>query len=74
MKKYTCNVMIYSELGRLPLHIIRKFKILRYWVKVSSIDNYILTQCYQEMLNNIDTNNWLSGVRYILCEFCLLNL
>ena len=33
--------------------------------KILSTDNCILQQCYQEMLINIDTNNWLSGVRYI---------
>ena len=74
VKKSTCNVMIYSELGRLPLHVIRKFKILKYWVKIVSSDNCILQQCYQEMLINIDTNNWLSGVRDILCELGLLNI
>ena len=74
VKKSTCNVMIYSELGRLPLHVIRKFKILKYWVKILSTDNCILQQCYQEMLINIDTNNWLSGVRDILCELGLLNI
>ena len=66
--------MIYSELGRLPLPVIRKFKILKYWVKILSTDNCILQQCYQEMLINIDKNNWLSGVRDILCELGLLNI
>ena len=28
VKKSVCNVMILTELGRLPLHVIRKFKIL----------------------------------------------
>ena len=41
VKKSTCNVMIYAELGRLPLHVIRKIKILRYWVKF-----YLLTIVY----------------------------
>ena len=62
---------------KVQLHFIRKFKILKYlifiinifhihnWVKNLSTDNCILQQCYQEMLINIDTNNWLSGVRYI---------
>ena len=52
VKKSTCNVMIYSELGRLPLHVIRKFKVLKYLVKILSTDNCILQQCYQEMLIN----------------------
>ena len=29
VEKSICNVMIYSELGRLPLHVIRQFKILK---------------------------------------------
>ena len=41
VKKSNCNVMIYAELGRLPLHVIRKFKIVKYWVKF-----YLLTIVY----------------------------
>ena len=67
-------IYTYAELGQLPLHVIRKFKILKYWVKISSTDNCILQQCYQEILVNIDTNNWLSGVKDILCELGLLNI
>ena len=66
--------MIYSELGRLPLHVIIQFKKLKYWVKILFTDNCILQQYYQEMFINSDTNNWLSGVRDILCELGLLNI
>ena len=56
---------------------MRKFKISKYWVKILSTDNcycILLKQCYQEMLINIDTNNWLSGVRDILSELGLSNI
>ena len=30
VKKSSCNVMIYAELGRLPLQGVRKYKIIQY--------------------------------------------
>ena len=40
-----CNVMIYAELGRLPLQAVRKYRIIIYWAKLFSTDNIILKQC-----------------------------
>jgi len=34
MKQSTPNDMIYYELGRHPLICIRKFRILKYWLKI----------------------------------------
>ena len=51
VKKSSCNVMIYAELGRLPLQAGRKYKIIKYWAKLLSTDNIILKNCYLEMLN-----------------------
>jgi len=32
VKKCTPSYMVYNELGRLPLQIVRKIKIVRYWL------------------------------------------
>ena len=37
VKKSSCNVMIYAELGRLPIQAIRKY-ITKYWAKLLSTD------------------------------------
>ena len=77
VKKSTCNVMIYAELGRLPLHaisMIRKFRLIKYWGKLLSTENCILKECYIQLLNSINTNNWLSGIRDILNNLDLMNV
>ena len=38
VKKSSCNVMIYAELGRLPLQAVRKYKIIKYWAKLLLTD------------------------------------
>ena len=59
--------MVYTELGRLPLHIIRKLRILKYCVKLLSTDNCILKGIYDEMLTHPQHNSWASMVKNMLC-------
>ena len=46
IKKSSCNVMIYAQLGRLPLQAVRKYKIIKYLAKLLSTDNIILNRIY----------------------------
>ena len=62
VKRSTCNNLVYFELGRLPLCVNRKLKIIRYWAKLKSTNNCILKSCYDDMLVNSDT--WLMNVKY----------
>ena len=73
VKKSSCNVMIYAELGRLPLQAVRKYKIIKYWAKLLATDNIILKNCYLEMLNT-ESKNWVKGVRDILFELGFINV
>ena len=61
VKKSTANFMVYQELGRLPLGIIRKFRIFKYWLKLKNSDNCILQACYQEMLEG--GSEWINSIR-----------
>ena len=65
VKKSSCNVMIYTELGRLPLQAVRKYKIIKYWAKLLSTDNIQL---------NTESKNWVNGVRDILFELGFINV
>ena len=64
VKKSTCNIMVYCELGRLPLNATRT---INYWSKLLSTDNCILKQCYKQLLQDISIcKNCLCDVRDIL--------
>ena len=47
--------MVYVELGRFPLYITRKLRILKYWLKVRRSINSILQTCYDYMIENNDS-------------------
>ena len=71
VRKNTSSLMIYNELGRLPLFIQRKVRIIKFWLKLLESENCILKSIYQDMLERIETNsctryNWLLNVKYLL--------
>ena len=71
VKKATPNVMVYTELGRLPLQISRKIKIIKYWLKLLETDNCILQSIYSYMLEKCKSTTcnrsiWLVKVKHIL--------
>jgi len=41
--------MIYSEPGRVPMSIIRKIRIVTYWVKILKTNNCIVKTLYDVM-------------------------
>jgi hypothetical protein len=58
-------MMVYNELGRIPLHVQRKYRILKYWLNLKKTNNCILKSIYQEMLdvyNSKSFNCWLTYV------------
>ena len=52
VKRCTANVMIYYELGRVPLCCERIFRMLKCWFKILASDNCILKSCYSELVLN----------------------
>jgi hypothetical protein len=64
VKKSTCNDLLYCELGRLPLAVIRKLKIIKYWMKLRQTDNCILKECLKQML--LDNDDWIVNIKNVL--------
>lgn len=50
-RRNVCNYMIYSELGRRPLSLQRKLKIMNYWCKLLKTENCILKSSYDYLRN-----------------------
>ena len=77
VKKSTPNMMIYSELGRMPLIFKRKMKLIKYWLKLVNTENCILKELYKDNFERILYNrqnsvkSWLYGVRNLLCSIGL---
>ena len=61
VKKNVSNKLVYFELGRLPCHIFRKIRAMKYWLKLRNTDNCILKTCYEEMVNEND--KWIENIR-----------
>ena len=51
-KRSTTNMMVYSELGRLPLYISRNILIVKYWIKLLNTDNCILESVMPPYMTN----------------------
>ena len=66
VKRSATNVVILSELGRTPLCIDRKIRILKYWLKLLKTKNCILKSLYEDMLQCQNCCNWLCQVKSIL--------
>jgi hypothetical protein len=70
--------MLYSELGRLPLIVSRKLRIIKYWLRLLETDNCILQALYAEMyeMSNTATNPrmWLYEVKNLLCSLGFADL
>jgi hypothetical protein len=66
IKKSTPSLIgfFFSELGRMPLNIVRKERILKYWIKLLETDNCILKSLCNYILDDIDVHyNWLTNVQ-----------
>ena len=63
VKRTTCNIMIYSELGLVPLNAVRKLYMLTYRGKLLVTNNCILKDCYMTLLEKHDGKiNWVSEI------------
>ena len=58
VRPQTSNVIIYGELGRMPLSIIRKERILKYWYKLIKPPESLI---YKAFLNLKDDNSRVIG-------------
>ena len=73
--KQTSNVAVYGELGRFPLFVLRKIRILKYWFKILNAPDTLLYKVYLQHVTylNIDANFncWTQCVRKLLNELGL---
>ena len=76
VKLSTNNVMIYQELGRLPLIFARKCKIFKYWFKLLNTSNCILKNCYNYLYCDLERcpNNKCNWLYFIKNELFLIGL
>lgn len=71
VKRSTCNEMVYGELGRFPLIVERKFRIIKYWLKIVSNETSQLVlssykSLYSQVVEDSDSANWAVCVRDLL--------
>ena len=53
VRRQTCNIAVYGEVGRVPLYVLRKVRILKYWYKILSSQNTLLYKVYEQQKNSI---------------------
>ena len=61
VKKSTTNDLVYFELGRLPLYISRKLRIIKYWLKLRKSENCILKACLAQRI--LDNDEWIISIK-----------
>ena len=71
VQKTTPTAFVYNELGKFPLIIERKLRILKYWLKiVNSDDNNLTKIVYKNLLldatSQTKCENWVSLVKNLL--------
>ena len=47
VRTQTCNNAVYGEIGRVPLSVIRKVRILKFWFKIVKNQNSLLYKIIQ---------------------------
>ena len=67
---------MYGELGRMPLRVVRKLRMLKYWIRIleNSNENPFVYKIYEMMYNDVIQgryrviNNWAFQIKTILDE------
>lgn len=59
----------YDELGRVPLSVIRKERILNYWFKIMKSPGSLIYKVFQDQnVDGTDSDSWSSKVQSLLSE------
>ena len=71
VKSSTCSLAVYGEVGRFPMYLYQRLKIIDYWLRLERLNNgSLLSQVYlmvKSMFNN-GFKSWLDTVKYVLQE------
>ena len=72
VRKQTSYIAVYRELGRFPLVVLRKIRILKYWFKILNALESLLYKVYLQQVNQLYINaNFecsVAGIRKLLNE------
>ena len=75
VKKSIPNLDVYGELGRMPLLIRRKLKMISFWHIIKSLnDNSLLSEMYNYLLSNNGDVPWIDEIKKILEESVKLDI
>lgn len=66
VRSQTSNNAVYGEVGRVPLSVIRKIRILKFWFKIVNNPDSLLSKVFYDQIVNNYTNSWASQVETLL--------
>ena len=69
-KRRATSVVILSEVGRTPLCIDIKIKIVKYWLKRFKTKKHYLKSLYEDMLQCWNGCNLFCQVKHVLLSLC----
>ena len=74
VKSSTCNLAIYGETGRFPLHLTQMYRMIKYWLRLTKLDSSkIVKQAFLQMkqYHDLGFKNWTSNIFSILSTYKL---
>ena len=67
VRRQTSNLAVYGELGRIPLSVLHKLRVLQYWFKILSMPLPLLCKIYNQQVTDVNTgvnsNSWASNLK-----------
>ena len=68
VKPQTSSAAIYGELGRVPLIVKRKERILKYWFKIKNSSDIVLNNAYLNEFLIVDQDSGSFRIKYWASE------
>ena len=72
VRQQTCNMIVYGELGRVPLYVLRKVRIVKYWYNILADPFTLLYKVYKQQVYDVNNNrnlkSWSANVKLLLNE------
>jgi hypothetical protein len=68
----TPNDLVYGEFGRFPIYLNSYVRCIRYWLKLTRMDDSRLPRKAYKMLFNLDSrgkSTWATNIRVCLCKY-----
>ena len=69
VKNQTTNVIVYGEFGKMPLSVIRKIHINRYWCRITKYPSTLIFKLFNMRdVHNTMINTWSLSVKSLFDE------